>query len=382
VNLLYVFPEPLPLPRARGIQTVNTVAALARHGARVTLAHVPVAAAPDPFDAYGVPRDARIRDIPISRGWPWPLNRLRAGSNRLFFGRLARWIRGQRHQGNGPDVIMARHLKIAHALLTQFPDIPLVYEAHEVFADVAPEHKRTRLAELERAVLTQARGLIAITAAAADDLRKRYALERPVHVLHDAVEMPPSLPAKPWNEAGRHIVYAGSFFPWKGVDDLVEAATKLPGLRLTLMGGTQAHIDRFRGIAKPAGAEIEFLGHLPHAEVMQALARACIGVLPNRADPNSMWSSPLKLFEYMACGLAIVASDLPSLREVLGADDAVWVAPGDPVALAAALQRLAADPSLAQQLGARARELARHYTWDERARSLLAMIREDCPGVS
>ncbi len=375
MEILYVFPEPLPLPRARGIQVTHTVAALARAGVAVHLAYVPSADAADPLAAYGIERPPGVELVPLSRGLPAPFTRLPLHSNRLFFQRLRRWLKQQVRRGRPPALIMARHLKIAHALLERFPGIPLLYEAHEVFADVALPHKRARLAVIEEAVLRRARALIAVTHGAAEDLKKRYRLERDIHVLADAVSWPAQVPEKPWHEAGRHIVYAGSFFPWKGVQDLVAAAQWLPGCRLTLVGGSSERIGEFRAQVPAAGAEVEFTGHVSHAQALAALGGACIAVLPNRAEPNSLWSSPLKLFEYMAAGCAVVATDLPSVREVLAGDEALWVPPGNPRALADGIRLLADDPERARRLGERLRERARGYTWEARAGQLAAIMR-------
>ena len=112
-----------------------------------------------------------------------------------------------------------------------------------------------------------------------------------------------------------------------------------------------------------------------HGRVGAELARACIAVLPNRADPDSAFTSPIKLFEYMAAGCALVVSDLPSLREVLEQDDAVWTAPGDAAGLANAIRALAGDPERARQLGARVREKARNYTWAARGERLARIVR-------
>jgi len=113
---------------------------------------------------------------------------------------------------------------------------------------------------------------------------------------------------------------------------------------------------------------------VPHREVTRALQSACSAVLPNRDDPDSRFTSPIKLFEYMAAGCAIVASDLPALRDILPADAAVWARPGDARALADALRGLAADPARAQALGARVRELAHGLTWQARAEKLEALL--------
>ena len=375
MNILYVFPEPLPLPRARGIQVAHTVAALAQDAVTVSLAYVPSENKANPLAAYGVEPPRGLELVPFSRGLPAPFSWLPVHSNRLFFRRLRRWLKQESRERGGPALIMARHLKIAHALLDEFPGIPLLYEAHEVFAEVAPPDKRERLARIEESVLRRAAALVAVTQGVAADLKKRYRLDREIHVLPDAVSWPAQIPEKPWHEAGRHIIYAGSFFPWKGVQDLVAAAEGLPGCRITLIGGSPERIREYQRLVPAHGAEVVFAGHVPHPQSLQALGLACIAVLPNRAEPNSLWSSPLKLFEYMAAGCAVVAADLPSVREALADDEAVWAPPGDPRALADGIRQLVDDPGKARQLGEHVRERARAFTWEARAARLAAIMR-------
>ena len=374
MRILYLFPEPLPLPRARGIQVVHTVAALAKAGMHMQLAYVPVRQERDPFAAYGLAPPLSVERVPLTRSLPAPFSWLPLRSNRLFYHRLRHWLKRQAQQGKRPQIIMVRHLKVAHALLNEFPDIPLLYEAHEVFADVAPAHKQKRLANIEQAVLRRATLLVAITRGAADDLQRRYHLDREIHVVHDAASLPAHVPEKPWHEAGRHVIYSGSFFPWKGVQDLIAAAAGLPDCRITLIGGSPEQVAKFRATVPDGGAEVSFTGHVPHAQAVQALGAACIAVLPNRRQPNSLWSSPLKLFEYMASGCAVVAADLPSLHEVLGENEAVWVRPGDPESLAAGIRSLAGDPELARRLGQLMQKRVLAYTWDERARRLAEIM--------
>ena len=96
--------------------------------------------------------------------------------------------------------------------------------------------------------------------------------------------------------------------------------------------------------------------------------------MPNRADADSAFTSPIKLFEYMAAGCAIVASDLPAVREILAGDEAVWVRPGDAHSLAAGLRRLTSDPGLARALSERVRVKARRYTWSQRGIDLAQLL--------
>jgi glycosyltransferase involved in cell wall biosynthesis len=112
------------------------------------------------------------------------------------------------------------------------------------------------------------------------------------------------------------------------------------------------------------------------AKVPDHLARCMILVLPNPASAiSSRFTSPLKLFEYMAAGRAIVASDLPSIREVVRDNaQALLVAPGSPEALGEAIQKLIEDRALAEKVARSAYAEAPKYTWGRRAEKLEALF--------
>lgn len=364
--LLYVFPEPLPLDRARGIQTIHTVAALAAQGVDVTLAHVPSAG--DPFAAYSVEKPENVRLLPVSRSLPWPLSRMH--SNRFFAARLAKGV-----DPHEVGAVMVRHLKAAGLLMERLPGLRFIYEAHEVFADTVAPGRRAEIAGLEGSVAGRAAALIANSRATARRLGELYRPKVPIEVIPNGVDYPEAIPPRDWSRARDSVIYSGSFFGWKGVEDLVAAAGSLAGFRVRFLGGDGAGIARMRAGAKPGGAHLDFAGRIPHSEVAAELMRACIAVLPNRADADSAFTSPIKLFEYMAAGCALVVSDLPALRELLDPEDAVWFAPGDAAGLADAIRLLAEDPQRAQRLGARVRDKARGYTWVARGERLARVVR-------
>jgi glycosyltransferase involved in cell wall biosynthesis len=120
---------------------------------------------------------------------------------------------------------------------------------------------------------------------------------------------------------------------------------------------------------------VTITGLLPQPEVARALAGAHILVLPNTPTTISdRYTSPLKLFEYLALGRAIVASDLPSLREVLTHDQtAVLVPAGDSAAWAEQLGALATDSGRRRRLSDAARALAPAFSWDARAARIEAV---------
>jgi glycosyltransferase involved in cell wall biosynthesis len=117
---------------------------------------------------------------------------------------------------------------------------------------------------------------------------------------------------------------------------------------------------------------------LPPADVAARLREADTLVLPNPASAlSSAFTSPLKLFEYMASGRPIVASDLPSLREVLAnGRNAVLVEPGSPQALSAGIRTLKEDWALGERIARQALEDVGDYTWDRRAERLETLFAE------
>jgi glycosyltransferase involved in cell wall biosynthesis len=121
------------------------------------------------------------------------------------------------------------------------------------------------------------------------------------------------------------------------------------------------------------GADVT--GAVPHDDVPALLASAHIGLAPYSADAPSYFS-PLKLFEYLAAGLAIVAADIPGIRDVVGEDGAALIPPGDATMLAHAVAALDQSERERTRLGRNARALAEEHTWDRRAQRILEAVAE------
>jgi alpha-maltose-1-phosphate synthase len=164
------------------------------------------------------------------------------------------------------------------------------------------------------------------------------------------------------------VVFVGTLKPWHGVDVLVEAAARarVPW-RLRLVGdGPERH--RLCALADRLGVELDLRGAVPPAAVPDALAGAMVAVAPYPAEvaAGEQYFSPLKVYEYGAAALPVVASRVGQLPDVV--EDGVTgllVTPSDPQALADALDALVADPARAAAMGAAARErMVRHHSWD------------------
>lgn len=374
-----------PIERANGVQTMQTCHALATRGHDITLVVRPDSARParDPFVFYGLCPTPRLSITSVPSAGPEPVRRasmLWAGLRRTLHTR--------------PDVVFTRDLGLA-ALLCRWQRLrrpALVYESHGVSAVVAAEmptllgrpdlapsaSKLARLDRRDRSVWTSAEGYVTLTQALADDLAVRYGARARVDVVADGAEIPAAVCEAP--ASGPLVAaYAGHLYPWKGVDVFLEALARVPDLRGLIVGGHPGERDLARVQALitrlDITARVTITGLLPQPDVANALAGAHILVLPNTPTAISdRYTSPLKLFEYLALGRAIVASDLPSLREVLSHNEtAVLVQAGDAAALADGLRGLTIDADRRRRLAAAARALAPQYSWAARAARLEAV---------
>jgi glycosyltransferase involved in cell wall biosynthesis len=388
VRILYFADIRFPLERANGIQTMETCFALAERGHTVHLVVKPDTQSParDPFDFYGLPKN---RSLIIERA------NAPAGAGILARVGYMSFVLGRALGKGRADIVMTRDLGVASALLR----IPngmrprVVFESHGYAPDVAaalPDliatarranaSKLRRLAKREAAVWKEADGYVTITRALAGDLEHRHGPRQRLGVIPDGMRTvnraPSPLPAEPV------AAYAGHLYAWKGVDLLLQALAQVPGVKGLIVGGHAAEPDlaRVKQLAADLGIidRVTFTGLVEPSSVAGHLARAMMLVLPNPASAISTnFTSPLKLFEYMAAGRAIIASDLPSIREVLhDGENALLVEPGNPAAIAAALRTLSADRALAARLARAAFDDAAEYSWARRAERLETLFTE------
>ena len=399
MTVLYLADIRLPLERANGIQTMETCHALARRGHDVRLLVRPDTTSParDPFAFYDLPPLANFTIARVSVRGPAPFRRVHYLTGAIAEALLAR--RGRDGVRWRADVIFTRDLGVASMIL-RWPRSrrpPLVYESHgyaPVVNGLLPEMlsnaprasraKGRRLTSRERRVWEHAEGYVTITSALAVELERRLGPRAGgnVDVIPDGARVDPARrfewegPAGMKAHSGPLVTYAGHLYPWKGVETLLGALAAAPGLRGRVIGGHPAEPDlaRVRQFAANMGLaeRVEFTGMKAPGEVAALLREADLLVLPNRATSVSAnYTSPLKLFEYLAAGRPIVASDLPALREILRDRENAWlVPPDDPGALAAALETIARDKALAVRLAKAAFESAGAYSWDARAERL------------
>jgi glycosyltransferase involved in cell wall biosynthesis len=388
VTILYFADTRFPIERANGVQTMATCHALATRGHRVRLVARPDPTSPprDPFAFYALPPLPELQIETVAGGTNV---RTRRAHFLLSAARRALTMK--------PGVVYTRDLGVA-AFLLKLPSArrpPLVYESHGLAVVVSQElprllgnpdlqptpQKLRRLDRRERRVWSRADAYVTITRALADDLASAYGPRGRVFVIPDGARVPSAnTPAGPAPTGSTIAAYAGHLYPWKGVDLFLRALQLAPSISGLIIGGHPGESDfsRVRNLVAQLGLErrVALVGSVPPGEVANRLASATLLVLPNvRSKVSERYTSPLKLFEYLAIGRPIVAADLAAIREVLTDNEtAVLVPPDNPRAWADAMTRVAGDRLLAARLGHAAAATAPFYSWERRAERIEAAL--------
>jgi glycosyltransferase involved in cell wall biosynthesis len=171
------------------------------------------------------------------------------------------------------------------------------------------------------------------------------------------------------------VLYKGSLEAWKGAGTIAEAAryTNSPNLQFVFIGGKPEDVEKFKKEFEDVPS-LSILGNRPRKETPIYQKAADILVIPNSAkeDISKLYTSPMKLFGYMAGGVPIIASDLPSLREILNESRAYFFTPDDPQSLASTIDTLLAERDAAEEKAKEALEEVRQYSWKNRAQKILA----------
>jgi glycosyltransferase involved in cell wall biosynthesis len=183
------------------------------------------------------------------------------------------------------------------------------------------------------------------------------------------------------------LVYLGLLEAPRGIETLLRAVAmsegRGPPMRLTLIGDgrDRADFERLAGTLDLGPDRVRFLGAVPNADALRLLTQADIGIIPHHADESWNSTIPNKLFDYMAAGLAVLASNARPVERVIHETGCGLVfRDRDPVDMAEALDRLR-DPVVRRGYGEAGREgIARRYNWEADAARLLTAISETVAG--
>jgi len=282
-----------------------------------------------------------------------------------------------------PDLVFARDS--FGALLSALVGFDVFFEVHS-----AP-HGRDKIIFKFLFLLKRIKKIVTISKALSDYLSKKYKIpDGKIIVARDAVD-------QSWlnrsvdrlggrDELGYHksdfiVGYSGSLYKGRGIELIIEVAKRQPLSKFLVIGGPDIERKRFVILAKNLGLNnLQFIEYIQTSLLPKYLYSCDILVMPyqpnfktaDNGPDTSKFMSPLKMFEYMATGKPIIASNLEVLREVLvNEKNSLLVEPDNTSQWCDAIERLKSDSPLTRNLGLNARADVRKFTWSKRSNSIL-----------
>ena len=309
----------------------------------------------------------QLQVIPVPRA---------VGRNRLGALRAAR--RELARHAVGADLLLVHDPELLLALPPRRKRPPTVWDVHEDTAAAlstkawlprplrpaaaAAVHTAERLAERRLHLILAEQGYV-----------PRFSQTHPV--VPNTTYVPET--AAPPDPAAQRVVYVGHLSPDRGVAEMVEVAALLRphGIAVELIGPADAQA---RGMIEPAQAQglLRWPGFVPNDLAMQRVDGALAGLSLLQDEPNFRHSMPTKVVEYMARGVPVVTTPLPSAADLVTRYECGFVVPfGDPRAAADAVRQLAGDASLRAKMGSRGHEAARiSLGWPADAQAFVAQL--------
>lgn len=359
MRIAYLSNSVVPSNSANSIHVVHMCQALADWGHSVDLVAQRGASGEEPFGGYGVDGGFRIRAFAKGRS------------------RLARVLIAVRSGlfALGHDFVIGRSLNAC--AVAAAVGVPTLFEAHEPLA--LGELRILRIMARRRSF----RGLVVITHKLADWYAGAVTeLAGKIFVFPDgATPITRTLANRIAPVDGKlQVGYVGNLYPGKGLELIAKLAPLCQWAMFHIVGGDGELLADWQRRLSPL-TNVEFYGRVPHRDTGEYISSFDVVVLPNgrvvesRDGKNiSEWTSPLKLFEYMAVGKPIVCSRLPALCEIITEGlNGLLCDPDNTQEWVDALLRLRDHPDLRLKLGEHARrDLEQKYSWRARAGAIVS----------
>jgi len=370
MKLIYVANVRMPTEKAHGIQIMKMCEAFSNQGLEVELI-IPWRfnkIKRDPFKYYKIKKNFKIKKIFSLDLIPLNIPRIGFWIQSISFAKLLFFYLLFKKS----DIIYSRDSFSLY--LVSFLKKSLIYESH-VFPNNIFFHRR---------VFEKSKAIITITQKLKDLFIKKGIDKNKVLVAADGVDLEDFNIKIAKEEAKKElnlplnkkiVMYIGLFDKWKGYLTLLKSSKFFEDkqIKLVMIGGTEKQVQDL----KKEYPNIIFLGYLPYVNLPLNQKAADVLVIPNSGQMaiSKYYTSPLKLFSHMVSRRPIVASDLPSLREVLNENNAILVEPDDPKDLAQGIKQALKNTNFSAKISLQAFQDVQKYTWMVRVKNILFFIK-------
>lgn len=384
MKLIYIANARVPTEKAHGIQIAQMCEAFSDNDVEVELV-VPKRfnnIKKDPFEYYSIKKNFKIKKLPC-------LDLIVLGR---YIGRLG-------------FLIESASFLLCVLLYLFFRKSDIIYIRDKLFSPIAvfkqnvffEVHGFPKKFFLYSFFIKRTKGLVVITGKLKDLFLRAGLIENRIFIAPDGVDLKKfdiedkkQIYRKEFNlpEGKKIIGYVGrleTLGEEKGADILIKAfgiiKKENDDVLLCFVGGPSERIKEYQGLANRMGLkqeDIVFIKQVEHKMIPKYLKTFDILAMPfPKTEHYAYYMSPLKLFEYMASKRPIVASDLPSIREILNEKNAVLVEPNSPEEFAEGIKKVLVDSDIVEKISNQAFQDVQKHTWLERSKNILKFIKND-----
>lgn len=356
MKIAYIYPENFPSKKARAISVIYTAHELSLISD--TVLFIAQGAKDKILKTYSL-ENSKLSIKSIKKSY------LDLKSNKFFNFNLLKELKKQNF-----DFIYVRHLKTAKFLIEK--GFKVIFECHEIFHKSNPKTKA-----IEEFIYSNAKGLIFINNTLKNEFNNCFNIKNiPQATVHNGCGFKLDYIKKDFSQL-KDIYYIGNFYPWKGLDFLIQEISNT-NLQLKIIGDGDRKEELQKYIREHNITNIEFLGYKTQDEIKNILSTSLLTVIPNTPSIFSNFSSPIKLYEYLMTSNIVLSSNMPTIKEIIiNKENGFLFESGDATSFKNVLEQiLSLKNSDLLQIAKKAYETSKEFTWKKRAENIYDFIKK------
>jgi len=271
-------------------------------------------------------------------------------------------------------------------LKPRFPKIKFIFEAHQILSQNYcrnGEYSKAKEAKkIESLVFSKSDYLVLITKTLQNEIQKIYQLEEVKQILLPVGFDERLLKTPTNNKKQIDVLYSGNFSSWKGLDILLNSISIIKKkysrkIKVVLVGGNNIEVQNMQKIVHEMDLTdyVSIKNRVEHKVIRDLISESKVGVLTNKYnDDGFLFTSPLKLYEYIGSGMKVVCARLPSIESVFNDQHLYFSIPENPESIAKKILEALDDKSFD---ALKLKNYAKDFTWKSRANNFISRLNEN-----